>query len=223
MRTGKSKDVKWVYRHVVTELYMEQHGHDYKMFSVCDCGKETDAGSVSEELAIRYAEMGKKTLLIHADLYCEERNPYQNSSIKKKGFIEYISGGSTLKDILCGPYRNNLYYIGRGGRMTENKEQILCSQKAETLLSELREEYDAIFLHTPPLTAPVSGKILCRLTDAVLLVVAMKKTKIAQLEEAKRQMDTLGIPIAGVMGMRGDKAVWSQYLSRFSKENGDPS
>ena len=65
-------------------------------------------------------------------------------------------------------------------KMMGNKEQILCSQKTETLLSALREEYDAIFLHTPSLTAPVSGKILCRLADAVVLVVAMRKTKKAQ-------------------------------------------
>lgn len=223
MKSGKSKDVKWVYGHVATELFMDQHGCGYKIFSVCDCGKEADAGSVSEELAIRYAEMGKKTLLIHTDLYSEEKNIYQNSSIKKKGFVEYLSGDSTLKDILCGPYRNNLYYIGRGGRTAGNKEQILCSQKTETLLSAFREEYDAIFLHTPSLAAPVSGKILCRLTDAVLFVVAIGKTKKAQLEEAKRQMDMLGIPIAGVMGMRGDRAVWGQYINRFSKENGDLS
>ena len=55
-----TRDIEWVYSHITSEIYMKQYTFGYKLFAVCDCSEEAGALPVSEELAARFAQMGKR-------------------------------------------------------------------------------------------------------------------------------------------------------------------
>ena len=210
-------DFKWVYSHISSEIYMQQYTEGYITFAVCGCSQQSGSLTVSEELGVHMAEMGRKTLLINADLYGEERRTFQNGKIRSQGFADFINGTASVKDILSGPYQDNFYYIGRGKIETDVKEQLLCSQRGETLFSSLRNDFDIIILHTPSLTSPASGRILCRFADAAIFIAAAGRTRKSQLEAAKHWMDELNVPVAGMIATRGKKTLWNQFSRRFDK------
>lgn len=215
-----TRDIEWVYSHITSEIYMKQYTFGYKLFAVCDCSEEAGALPVSEELAARFAKMGKKTLMIHADLYGRESGTFQSGSSPEKGFADYITEAADLSEILSDSCQENLYYISRGNVTEGIAEQLLCSPRAEQLLSALRENYDIILLHTPALTAPVSGKTLCRFADAAVLVAAVGKTRKSQLEKVKSQLDKLQVPAAGMIATRANSILWNQFARWFDRASG---
>ena len=80
--------------------------------------------------------------------------------------------------------------------------KILCSHKLKELLERLYDAYDFIVIDTPSLSATLDSKVLCSLADSVVLVAAMEESKKKQLEDAKVQLDRLGIPISGVVATK---------------------
>ena len=89
--------------------------------------------------------------------------------------------------------------------------------RGETLFSSLRNDFDIIILHTPSLTSPASGRILCRFADAAIFIAAAGRTRKSQLEAAKHWMDELNVPVAGMIATRGKKTLWNQFSRRFDK------
>lgn len=209
---------KFIYSHIVSEIDIEQSRNGYKVFAVSNCNHDAGAFAVAEELAIRFADMGKKTLMINGDVYGPEKTPL-DSDDAKKGFSDFLAEDILIKDILSGPYRERFFYISRGSQRGSQKEQLLCSPKVKTLLAAFYDKCDIIFCVTPSLSAPVSGKLLCKLADAVILVAAMGQTKKEQLEAAKKQMDGLEIPISGIIATQSGKTAWEQYINRFDRNH----
>lgn len=205
---------KLIYSHVVSEIAMQQLQNGYKIFTVSNCSHDAGSFDVTRELASRFADLGKRTLMINGDLYGREEVSIDGAE-QKKGFSDFIREEFPIKDILTNQYKNKFFYIGRGSEIGWNKEQILCSPKVSTLFSALNNEFDVIFCATPSLSAPVSGKQLCKLSDSVILVAAMGQTKKKQIESAKEQLDELEIPISGIIATEAPKTAWEQYIGRF--------
>lgn len=209
-----SRVTKHIYSHMISELAMLQIKNGYKVFAVSNCSHDAGAFDVTKEVAIRFADMGKRTLIINGDLYGPEEIPLDGAE-KKKGLSDFLMEDPPLKDILANQYRNMLFLVGRGSEVLWQKEQMLCSPKVDTLLSALYDKFDIIFCVTPALSAPVSGKQLCKLSDAVILVAAMGRTKKKQIESAKKQLDELEVPVSGIIATQAPKTAWSQYINRF--------
>lgn len=202
---------KLIYSHIASEIAMQQVQNRYKIFAISNCSHDAGAFDLTRELAIRFADLGKRTLMINGDLYGREEISIDGAE-QKKGFSDLIMEEFSIKDILT---KNKFFYIGCGSEIGWNIERVLCSPKVSTLFSALYKEFDVIFCATPSLSAPVSGKVLCKLSDSVILVAAMGQTKKKQIESAKEQLGELGIPISGIIATEASKTAWEQYIGRF--------
>lgn len=211
---NNSRTSKFIYSHMTSEIAMQQIQNGYKIFAVSNCSLGAGAFDVTKELAIRFADMGKRTLMINGDLYGSEEVP-RDGAEQRKGLSDFLMEDLPIKDILSNQYRNMLFYVDRGSEISRYKEQVLCSPKVNIMLSALYDKFDIIFCVTPSLSAPVSGKQLCRLSDSVILVAAMGQTKKRQIESAKAQLDILEIPVSGIIATRSSKTAWEQYIGRF--------
>lgn len=211
---NNSINSKLIYSHMTSEIAMQQIQNGYKFFAVSNCSHDAGALDVTREMAIQFADMGKRTLMINGDLYGLEEVPV-NDEEQKKGFSDFLMEDLPIKDILENQYRDMLFYVSRGSKISWQKEQVLCSPKVKILLSALYDNFDIIFCVTPSLSAPVSGKQLCKLSDSVILVAAMGQTKKRQIESAKEQLDELKIPISGIIATQSKKTAWEQYIGRF--------
>ena len=218
-RKNRFKNHQWVYSHIASEVFMNQYSTKYVIFAVCGCGNESDSLSVAEELADHLAGLGKKTLLINTDVYPYREKLFHIEDTSDFGFSDYINGTAGANEIISVSCDGKFNFIGRGRSRADEAEQILCSPKGGVLLSSLRRDFDIIILHTPSLTASVSGRILCRFADTAILVAAAGKTKKIQLEDGKKQMDELNVPVAGVIATRSKKTLWEQFSRWFDRQS----
>ena len=212
---NSSQPVLSAYDHVITNLYMDHMQHGHKTYAVCGCSPGTGATAVSVELAASFAEAGRKTLLIDMDLRKEKAHQHLNEKIGARGLSNYVAGIVPEEEIIFETNIKQLHYIGGGTAGGDHTVKILCSHKLKELLERLYDAYDFIVIDTPSLSATLDSKVLCSLADSVVLVAAMEESKKKQLEDAKVQLDRLGIPISGVVATKASWDIYRQYINRF--------
>ena len=125
-------------------------------------------------LAISFAEIGRKTLIVDTDL----RKPVQHkifTTEKKPGLTDYLVGDVTLEQIVYDVGIGNLKFIPVG-KNPPNPAEIIASKKFQEFIDSQKEKYDMILFDTPPIISVTDPILLSRKVDGVLLVLKFAKT-----------------------------------------------
>ena len=128
---------------------------------------------ISANLAITFAQLGKKTLLVEGDLRCPDfKHIFKNTN--GAGLSELLSGNAkNSTDALTDVGYDNLKVIF-SGRIPPNPSELLGSDKMKELVNSWREEYDVVIVDLPPVfevadagvTSPfVSGYVIVARSD----------------------------------------------------------
>jgi len=125
-------------------------------------------------LAIALAQQRSKTLLIDADL---RRGVLHNifKVPKKPGLTNYLTGVSSVKEVLNETYIPNLSLITCGS-MIPNPSELLGSSKMKNFIQNLREHFDHIIFDTCPLNAATDAVVLGSFVEGVAVIVRANET-----------------------------------------------
>ncbi|MDA2916159.1 polysaccharide biosynthesis tyrosine autokinase [Nitrospinae bacterium AH_259_B05_G02_I21] len=192
-------------------LHLEK---DYKTFLVTSTNPLEGKTSISANLALTFAQMGKKTLLLDADL----RKPNVHSMFglnRHIGLTDILLGNQpwqetvkSVPDLLLGPFEldeilqtpgmDNLHII-TCGTIPTNPTEILHSDMMSVFIEELREAYDYVLIDTPP-TIPVSdAAILGARCDGVVFVYEVGKIARSALRRAKFLIENVKGEVVGIV------------------------
>lgn len=153
---------------------------------------------VSANLAISFAQAGKKVLIIDCDL---------RKGVLHKSFG--VNGRYGLSNLLIEDVENydnylfktsikNLSIIPRG-TYPPNPSELLSSKKNADLLDLLKNKYDIIILDSAPITGLSDSLVLSTIVDEVVLVTSVNHTPKTVLLNAKKTLEGIGAKIAGVV------------------------
>lgn len=164
-------------------------------------------------MAVSLAQMGKKVLLIDADM----RNPSLHTILGIKrtdGLSDLIVGDITSEQAVRSTDFKNVHMIPAGQPIRDPAES-LASKRFSSLLATFRDEYDIVIIDTPPVLPVADATLLCPKVDVALMIGRCGNTEkralthaLAQLRRAKPK--TLGV-IANGAGMRGDRYYYKGY------------
>ncbi len=160
---------------------------------------------VSANLAITFAQAGKKVLLIDADMrkgrladlfQLPSRPGLSNllSGIDEKGHNEEINISKIVKETDV----DNLFLITTGN-IPPNPAELLGTEQTEKLLNEFKQIFDIIILDGTPCQLVTDSLILSRIVDTTILVAGYKTTKKEDLQKIKKSIENVGGKIAGVV------------------------
>lgn len=161
---------------------------------------------IASNLAVTFAQAGKKVVLIDADM--RKGRQYAIFGISPKpGLSNFLSQvevdevGNISEDI--GNYIQeteieNLYVI-TAGNVPPNPSELLVSAQMIGLLNELKEACDLIIIDGTPSELVTDSVILSRIADSTLIVTAHKMTKKDALERVVKNIQNVGGKIAGVV------------------------
>lgn len=142
---------------------------------------------VTTNLAVAFAEMGKRTLLIDADTRQGDAHRLLGLS-RKPGLTDYLRDRSGA-DIIQGTEYKNLEFIGCGSRGMGTPE-LLASARMATFMGTLKRAYDVILVDSPPLAAGADTLVLAGLTGNLGVILRTgstdKRLAIAKLETLSR-------------------------------------
>lgn len=185
-----------------------------KVFVVTSSNPEEGKTCVVANLAITFAQMGKRTLLVESDLRKPQLHrmfglhredgltdvilddrPWEEMT---KSIAELLLGTFHLDDILMTPGMDNLHIITCGS-MPLNPSEILLSDRMNDFLKDVRESYDFIFFDVPPVIPVSDAAILGSRVDGVIFVYEVGKVGRAALKRAKFLIENVKGKVVGIV------------------------
>ncbi|MBD3108285.1 CpsD/CapB family tyrosine-protein kinase [Bacillus sp. AGMB 02131] len=141
-------------------------------------GKSTTAANI----AIVFAQQGKKVLLIDTDL----RKPtvhYTFNFMNVIGLTNILIKSSPINEAVKSTDIDNLDVL-TSGPIPPNPSELLASEAMKQLMKELYYEYDILIFDTPPILTVTDAQILANICDASIIVISSGKTEINDLKKA---------------------------------------
>lgn len=164
-------------------------------------GKSTTATALARD----YARIGKRVLLVDADL----RRP----SLHRLFGVERTTG---LIDILLGhrPLHECVVQVGAQpfdllplGAVPANPVEILSSNVLSDFIKTAQPHYDVIVLDTAPIMGLADAPLIARQVQTVLLIVEANRAHNGQAKAAVRRLNDVGAKIAGVVLTKFDHRI----------------
>ena len=185
------------YRSLRTSLMYTTKG-DQGTIMVSSPGPGEGKTTTIINLAITYANLGKKTLLIDGDLRKPVLHKVFNTK-NKKGLTHYLSGiEEKIENIICPTDIENLQII-YSGVIPPNPSELLGSKVMNNLIRELKEKYDIILFDAPPILAVTDAIVLSRLIEQFILVVRFGRTDKDSIDHTLVSLTNVNRSLTGVV------------------------
>ena len=161
---------------------------------------------VSSNLAVTFAQAGKKVILVDADMrkgrqysiFGETPRPGLSNYLSGVGFEEDAADSNGIYNYIRETEIDNLYLIVAGD-IPPNPSELLSSSQMIDLLQKLKEEFDVVIVDGTPSQLVTDALILARLVDSTVIVTASKQTKKEDLKKIVNNIKNIGGDISGVI------------------------
>jgi tyrosine-protein kinase Etk/Wzc len=141
---------------------------------------------ISVNLAALFAGLGKKVLLIDADL--RKGRLHKEFGIKRgNGLSQYLLHETSLEDVIHSTEVENLFIIPCG-HVPSNPSEILGSKHYSDMIDELEKQYDLIIVDTPPIMLVTDAALACRQASQIVMVIEYNKHSIDAIQDGMNQL-----------------------------------
>ena len=154
-------------------------------------------------IAVSFAQMGSRVILVDADMRKPKINKYFNIS-GKEGLSNVLGGFCELDSVISHNKEKGIDII-TAGHIPPNPAELLASEEMDELISELTKRYDYVFIDTPPVNVVTDALLLAKRTVGVLFVVRYFITSHDDIEKSIKSLNFAGARIAGFLfnGLEG--------------------
>ncbi len=161
---------------------------------------------IASNLAVTFAQAGKKVVLIDADMR-KGRQYVIFSTSPKPGLSNYLSqvgieeNKNKTKGIITCLQKTEVknLYLMPAGSVPPNPSELLVSSKMTKLLEKLKKVSDIIIIDGTPCELVTDAVVLSRMVDSTIIVSAHKITKKDALERVIKNIENVGGKITGVV------------------------
>ncbi|HON09505.1 MAG TPA: polysaccharide biosynthesis tyrosine autokinase [Chitinispirillaceae bacterium] len=185
------------YRSLRTNLSFVSPDKPLKTIVLTSAGPSEGKSLTISNLAMAYAQMGKKTLLIDTDL----RRPVLHHIFNTKrepGFTDLFMENPDYDRITKRTEKDNLFLI-TAGMFTPNPAELLGSNRMVQIIDYFRDHYDIVFFDTPPIVAVTDATLLGTKMDGLLIVIKSHHTDRDIALRAVNTVRNVGVRILGAV------------------------
>lgn len=166
-----------------------------RIFAVTSANPSEGKSLTAANLAICYAMLGKRTLLIDADL----RKPTQRRlwNIKTPGGIcDYLARIRPLEESRVDGLP---LWIICAGIIPPNPSELLASDRMKRFIQACAHEYDYIIIDTPPINTVADAQIVSTFSDGMIVVAKSGRTTTDEIDAAVAAISRAGGNLCGVV------------------------
>lgn len=185
------------YRGIRTSIEFSNLDKELKVINVTSSKQNEGKTTVISNLAVTFAGLDKKVLIIDGDL----RNPSVHRAFEKsniQGVTDILVNNKSLLECVHKTQNDNLHILACGP-IPPNPSEILASKKMRSFVESLRDHYDYIFIDAPPIGVVTDAGIISTYCDGTVLVVAANEADIEMVKIAKDRLDKVGAHIIGTI------------------------
>ena len=181
-------------------LFSGENGNRPRVIALTSANPQEGKTTVASNLALALAEIGRKVLLIDADLRKPRLHEIFNVS-NAWGLSDLLDGTKPpegLEAMVAGTVYRDLYVLPAGSAAS-SISNLLHSPRALDLLQRMRREFDMVIIDTPPMLQMPDARVLGRLADAVILVVRSASTTKETAAAAGQRLAEDGTRLLGTV------------------------
>ena len=166
-----------------------------RTFAVTSAMPSDGKSLTAANIAISYAMMDKRVMLIDADM----RKPTQRrlwNVEKSTGLCDFLANIGQLEIAKVGKLP---LWIVCTGTIPPNPSELLSSDKMKDFVNACFDHYDYVIIDTPPINTVADAQIVSTYVDGVLLVAKSGKTTADELNMAIDAVKRAGGNLCGVV------------------------
>ena len=167
--------------------------------------------SLTLELAMSMAELGKRVLLVDADLRRSTlKSKVANREAVRLGLSHYLSGLANLDESLCVTDEPVMYML-LAGPVPPNPAELLAGRRLDALLDWGRKQFDYILVDTAPLGTVSDAALLARKCDGAVVVIEAAKIPSRAVQGVVQQLRDANCPVLGAVLSKVENASSRNY------------
>ncbi len=186
------------YRTLRTNLIFSNVDHELKTLGVTSPAEDNNKGVTAANLAVTFAQSGRRTILVDADL----RRP----SVHTHWGFDNAQGLTTMlledesfdNPPVLDTEIENLWVLP-SGTLPPNPVDVLGSTKMDQIIQRLLKDTDMLIFDIPPVMVAADALVLGQKLDGVLLVVQANQTRRDHTSQAKAQLERVKINLLGAV------------------------
>ena len=205
------------YKIARTNLVFSLSAQNNNCAAVTSWSKGEGKSTATVNLAISFAKMGKRVLLIDTDL----RRPNLHNLLKLKnenGVTDVIAQMSDFESVVHRDVISCLDVL-TSGAIPPNPSELLASSSFADMVIKAKEEYDYVILDTPPLGVVADTLLLKDFVGGYVLVVRERITTHGDIERALQSVNLADSKVLGFLkvgcAMRSKGYGYKKYRYRY--------
>lgn len=155
------------------------------------------ASHIAANLAVMFAQLGQRTLLIDADL----RNQRQHTMFRlpsNPGLSDILAGRANIQVIHLVDALKNLFVL-TAGTIPPNPLELLSRPVMPEFLNNMANQFDVIIIDSPPALSCADAQTLSAWIGGTVVVTRRHHTKLADVDAVKQQLTIAGAELVGAV------------------------
>ena len=183
------------YRTIRTNIQFASADGELRSFMVTSASPGEGKSTTAANLAIVFAQQGKRVLLVDSDL----RKPTMHYTFRVTntvGLTNVLTRQASLVEAVQATDVEKLDLLS-SGPIPPNPAELLSSRMMEQMLAEAYKQYDLVIFDSPPVLAVTDAQVLANQCQGTVLVV---KSGVTELENALKAKELLQAAKAKLLG-----------------------
>ena len=154
---------------------------------------------VSANLAIAFANTGKKVLLVDADMRLGRQHEiFELSNQAGLSNLLVETAGDRLRKYVQKTDIENLSVVTRGVT-PPNPAELIDSKQMEKFIATAKSKYDYVIIDSAPVYNLADSLIISKKADRTLIVCRVNKTNIDHVKDGLKSLQAIDANVAGVI------------------------
>lgn len=153
--------------------------------------------STAANLAVVFAETGRRVLLVEADMRRPRISDYLGLE-RAVGLSNVLARQAEVGDVLQ-PWGEHGMFVLPSGSTPPNPSELLGSKHMIGVVDQLRASFDVIVVDTPPLLPVTDAVVAATWSDGVVLVVRHGRSSATEVGIALQSLASVEAPVLGTV------------------------
>jgi tyrosine-protein kinase Etk/Wzc len=201
------------YRSLRTSIQLASLENQITSIMITSAGPGEGKSTTMSNLAVTLAQSGRKTLVVD----CDMRRPTINKvfDVKRDPGLSEILSNKTDWRLSVQPSAVENLYILASGSIPANPSELIGLVYMQTILAEMKQEYDFVLCDVPPILVVSDAALLAKYLDGVLILMRSGHAIAQDVARAREQMERVGGKVLGGI-FNGYEATSGRYgYSRY--------
>lgn len=204
-----------------TNMCYTTKGEKCAVYGITSAYVSAGKSLIISNIAISFAQMNKKVLLVDGDLRCPVIHKIFGLDNKVLGLSDILAGLCSYEDI----YRRNGGYenlnVITSGKIPPNPAELIASDNMKSFIEKVKEEYDVVLIDLPPVCEVSDAGILYDMVTGYMFVIRAGYSDRRMIELAMETMDGFGANISGFIlndiDIKSGDYYKNKYYGNYSK------